>query len=229
MTCSRMGIIYFILLVMPLLVIMPMIAIVVAAGNSLPDWALMIIALLIVGIAVYWIIGFTKKWGTIPCTVEISESELKVTLKTKSVFYPGTVFQSSWADLKSASSGYETQRQERFYKVQFAKPDLTIYLNSPEKLTDAEKETEFGSIFLAYVALQNSDSEKQGKQPIDTRNFYQSTWAKVITYLIWLALAGFIIAKISMPESINSWKVAQFGICSAIWLSSYYINTRKRK
>ena len=206
-----------------------MIVIIVAAGNDLPDWALMMITFLIVGIAAYWIIGFTKKWGTIPCTVEISESELKVTLKNKSVFYPGTVFQSSWADLKSASSGYETQRQERFYKVQFSKPDLTIYLNSPEKLTDADKETEFGSFFLAYVALQNSDSEKQGKLPIDTRNFYQSTWAKALTYLMWLVLAGLIIAKIIIPESINSWKFAQFGIWSAIWLSSYYINTRKRK
>ncbi len=181
MTCSRMGIIVLILVLFPLIVAGSMIAILVAAGNDLPDWALVVIIFLILLLTAYWLIGFIKKWGTVPCTVEISERELKITLKKKSVFYPGTVFQSSWADLKSGSSGYEVQRQERFYKVQFSKPDLTVYLNSPEKVRDSNHETEFSSLFLAYVALQNVDSEKQGKQQIDTRNFYQSKWAKVIT------------------------------------------------
>lgn len=206
-----------------------MFAILIAAGNDLPDWAIGVFIAMTIGLALWWTIGFLKKWGTIPCTVEIDEKGIKVILKQKSIFYPGTVFQSAWVDLRAASSGYEPQRQEHFYKVEFSSPAITIYLDSTEKVSHAAEETEFGSLFLAYVALQNSASEKKGKEQIDTKNFYQSTWAKTLTYLMWLVLIGTTGAYFIVPDIVNPWKLLQFSIYSGIWITAYYANTRKKR
>ncbi len=229
MTCSRMGITILILVLFPLIVAGSMIAIIFAFGNNMPDWLLIVVIFIILLLTAYWLIGFIKKWGVSPCTAEIDDNGIKVTLKKKSVFYPATVFQSAWADLKSASSGYEPQRDEHFYKVEFSSPPITIYLNSPEKVKGVDEETEFGSLFLAYVALQNEAKQKQGKEQIDTRNFYQSTWAKWLTYLMWLVLIGTTVGYFIAPDSLNPWKLIQFGIYSGIWLTAYYLNTRKKK
>lgn len=229
MTCSRMGIIMLALVVFPLAICGIMFGILIAAGDDLPDWAIGTFIAITIGLALWWTIGFLKKWGNIPCTVELDEKRITIRLKQKSIFYPGTVFSSSWADLRAASSGYEPQRQQHFYKVQFSSPSITIYLNSTEVVSNAYEETEFGSLFLAYVALQNSDFEQKGKQPIDTKNFYQSGWAKAITFLMWPVLTGSLIASFAFPETVESIKVWQFSIYSGIWLAAYYSNNRKKR
>jgi hypothetical protein len=197
--------------------------------RDLPDWAIITIIILIITYVIIIVLYLLKKVSKIPCKVSLDDQGIKIELLSRSIFFPGKVFESSWSGISEVGSSYEPQRQNRFYKVSFSRPSITIYIDHTQKLEDPDEETEFGRLLMGYVALANQNLADGSAQRIDTRNFYQSGWARNVTIFVWIIMAGLFVFKIIYPDTIEFWRIAQFSIVAGIWLLAYRMNNRKKK
>lgn len=226
LTCSRVYSLFLIFLGLPIIMVGFM-AIIILSYNDMPDWAIIILIVLIATYIFQLIYYILKKNNQIPCLVQIDENGIKIELLKSSFFFSNKLYQSDWAGLRNVSSSYELQKQTRIYSISFSKPSITIYIDTTEKLNDSNLETEFGKILMEKVAEHNKLSSLTKEKIIDSKNFYQKPWAKVINQLVVIILIGLIGIEIFYPEKIDLWQFAYFIIVSFIWLLTYWLNNKK--
>lgn len=226
MTCSRVYSLFLIFLGLPIIMFV-FVAVCILSYNDMPDWAIIIVIVLIATYILQLIYYILKKNNRIPCLVQIDENGIKIELLKSSIFFPRNLFQSNWADLRNVNSSYELQKRTRFYSISFSKPPITIYIDTTEKLNDPSLETEFGKLLMEKVNEHNKLSSLTKEKIINTKNFYQKPWAKVINKLVGLILAGLLGIKIFYPEKIDLSQFAYFIIVSSIWLLTYWLNNKK--
>ena len=226
MTCSRVYSLFLIFLGLPI-IMFAFLALCILSYNEMPDWAIIILIILIVTYIFQLIYYILKKNNRMPCLVKIDENGIKIELQKNSFFFSKKLFQSDWADLRNVSSSYELQKQTRFYSISFSKPSITIYIDTTEKLSNPNLETEFGKLLMEKVAEHNKLSSLAKEKIIDTKNFYQQPWAKLINLLVSLILIGLIGIKIFYPEKIDLWQFTYFIIVAFIWLLTYWLNNKK--
>ena len=226
LTCSRGYSLFLIFLGLPIIMFVFM-AFCILSYKDIPDWAIIILIVLIATYIFQLIYYLLKKNNRIPCLVQIDENGIKIELQKSSFFFSNKLYQSDWEGIRNVSSRYELQKQTRLYSISFSKPSITIYIDTKEKLSNPNLETEFGKLLMEKVAEHNKLPSLTKEKIIDTKNFYQQPWAKVINILVVMILIGLIGIKIFYPEKIDLWQFAYFIIVSFIWLLTYWLNNKK--
>jgi hypothetical protein len=223
---SRNGILVLILLIIPLFIMTPIfIGIAMIWGGSLSDVALIavVVAVMIAGILLtVWMV---KRYATVPCEVSVSDSGIQVKLLRHSFLYGVSQYESEWGNIRNVSTNFDPQNSRRFYLVSFKKPNKTINL-SPKEKVEAAEETELGTALLSYVDKFNNQAAPAVQ--IHSRGFYDSTWAKTLTIIIWIGTVAVVVLSILEPDKIPLWRAGIFLAYSAIWLTAFYINRKKK-
>ena len=223
---SLQGKIVLVLIVIPLLWTIPLFAAVILIPG-MAEWMIMVlVALMLLG-AIISTLRIVNKQLTIPCQVMMDENKLEVKLLHHSFLYTITHYEAEWNNIENVSSNIDTQNNKRFYQVSFRNPAKTICLSPDDVITSNEEETEFGKSLMGYVNQFNSGNNTSSALKIHSKGFYDSWWAKLLTFFAWTMTTVVIVAKISNPGGISIWKAMGFLTYSAIWLTAYYAN-RKR-
>jgi hypothetical protein len=226
LTCQRIFVVVLILIFLPLLVTFSFIALLLAFSD-LPDWLVISSIFAMMGLNIALVLWAIKRLATIPCDVYLGPEKIRIHIRRPSIIFGRSDYESAWDKLENVSSNYEPRTEKRFYKITFTNPRITISIDSPEKVSPSE-ETLFGESLMKYVTSYNEETPAD-KPRIDTTNFYESTWAKVFTYIMWAALAVFTIVFIAIPDTMDGWRFGQFATGMGIWLAAYYINRSRKK
>lgn len=216
-----------ILVFIPLLLAGIFVSIILTTGN-MPEWMLITASCLLVILSITCTLIIYKRYGALPCEVQMSESGLDVKLLRHSFLYSISHYSSNWGNIENVSTNYDPNHNRRFYQVTFKKPKKTINLIPAEKVTHSGHETDFGNVLMNYVQNYNKQHQQEPTMQIHSRGFYDTVLAKVLTFLAWAMIAVIIIVKIISPGKISIWRSFAALAYSGMWLTAYYISKRKR-
>ena len=223
MTCQRIFVIVLILVMIPVFMMGIFFALILNF-HDLPDWILIPAIILNMGLIFFMVYKALKNWTNIPCEVYLSLEKIKIKLQRPSFIFSKTEYESNWDQLLNVSSNYEPRSSQRFYKISFSDPSITISLDAKQKVLPGE-ETEFGTLLLNYVEMENAKNITKPK--IDTTNFYQGKGALILTGFTWIFLIAICIVYL-ISDKIDAWRIVQFTAFASIWLSAYYFNRKKK-
>lgn len=224
--CQRLYAIVLILVVVPLVVVGLFVSVILTYGDGMPDWLLIVVIMIALGISIFATLKLISKYNSVPSSITLNDWGIQITLEKRSLFFTRKVYSSAWTDIKAFSSTYSDQKNTRFYKVGLSDPLINIYIDDTEFVPDSETETMFSTYVLEKVNEHNRHVDTKAK--IDTKNFYQSNWAKNLTYFVWVILAVLIVLGVFYSDVIEWWRIAQFAAFSGVWLVAYYANNRKK-
>lgn len=223
---SLSGKIVLVLIVIPLLWTIPLF-VAVALMPDMPEWMIPLLVVIILLGAIITTLRLVNNKLTVPCEVTMNDERLEIKLLRHSFLYTITHYESEWANIENVSSNIDTQNNKRFYQVRFRKPAKTISLSTDDIIETADEETEFGKILLSYVNKFNNSSSAAALK-IHSKGFYDSWWAKLLTFFAWVMTALVIVVSFTRPDSINIWKILGFFAYCVIWLTAYYTNRKKQ-
>jgi hypothetical protein len=226
LNCQRMYATVLILVVVPVIVILLLITLILLFAPDIPDWLLISLILLGIGGSTLLVLKLIKEFNAVPAIITLNDWGIKIELEKRSIFFPRNVYTSPWTNIRAFSSTYSDQKQTCFYKVGFNDPNIDIYIDDTETVQDSILETDFSTYVLERINEVNKHSLPSTK--IDTKNFYQSNWARNLTYLVWVVLVVLVVLGVFYKEIIEWWRIVQFASFSAVWLVAYYANNRKK-
>lgn len=222
---SLSGKIVLVLIVIPLLWTIPLF-VAIALMPDMPEWMILLLVVILLG-AIITTLRLLNNRLTVPCEVTMNDERLEVKLLRHSFLYTITHYEAEWNNIENVSSNIDTQNNKRFYQVRFRKPAKTISLSPDDIIESADEETEFGKILLSYVNKFNNISTAAALK-IHSKGFYDSWWAKLLTFFAWTMTALIVIAAFTKHSGINTWKVIGFFAYCIIWLTAYYTNRKKQ-
>jgi hypothetical protein len=223
---SLQGKVVLVLLVLPILWMIPLLVIFTLIPD-LPGWAIPVLTILVLTGAIISTIRFIGKYINVPCVVTMNEDKLEIELLRHSFLYTITHYESPWSNIENVSSNIDTKNNKRFYQVRFQNPGKIITLGSNESINTVSDETAFGKTLLDFVDKFNK-TETASSFKIHSNGFYDSWWAKLLTFFAWTMTALIIVVSFTKPGSINIWKVLGFFAYCVIWLTAYYTNRKKK-
>lgn len=223
---SRQGTLVLIIIAVPLIWLAPFFAAVFLIHNMADWFVITIIILMMVG-SLTTLLWMIKRYATVPCEVLMDENRLEVKLLRHSILYFVTHYETNWSNIENVSTNFNNQTNKRFYQVTFKNPGKIITLEPNQVLKSINEETIFGNTLNNYVDKFNTSQQLPASMQIHSKGFYDTRWAKLITFFAWGMTAVIIVAKIASPESISSWKILSFLVYSSMWLTVYYANRGK--
>lgn len=226
MKCQRVYAVVLILVLIPSILVVGFIFLLTSIPAVLPDWLVLTSSFLLVGLSAVLTLLAIMKWANLPCSVTLNEDGVIVSLKRRSPFFRKWVYTCSWREIRAVSSNFDSQTGGRFYKLGMRSGDGNIYLSPDEKTNTPVLETEFGSVLMQFVEVAEQLPDKK-LQPIDKKNFYQSTWAYWLTRVVLVLNIVLWGVFIFADESMDAWQVTRFSLFSGVWLTAYYLNKGK--
>lgn len=225
LNCQRIYATVLILVAVPVVFIGGLIVILITWARIIPDWILISSIVLVLATSLLVTLILLGKYNSVPAIITLNDWGITIRLQKRSIFFPRMIYTSAWTNINAFSSTFSNQKLTRFYKVGFNDPSIDIYIDDIETLTNSSEETVFSSFVLQRVNEFNRHTSP--KTQINTKNFYQSNWAKNLTYLVWVILAFLLGISALYSNTIEWWRIAQFAALSGVWLASYYANNRK--
>lgn len=224
-TFSRNPVIVLLLVLVPLTVtavfMVPLLMI-----RDLPEWLIFLIIGVIMVTSIRLLLLLLKKWGSIAAEVQIGEEGIEIKLLQCSPFYTRKEYHSAWEGLANVSSNYDPQHTKRFYSLTLRHPHITVSLQPAESVADSDTETAFGAALIDGVGRYNAAHAAVPQAQIRQRGFYDAWWAKGLTGLAYLSMAGVVLGYFVNREVFGLWRVVQVLCFSALWLAAYYANRR---
>lgn len=221
----RTGAIVAILVFIPLLLVGIFVSIILAI-KEIPEWILITAICLLVIFSMILTLIIYKRYGSLPCQVQMSEDGLDIKLLRHSFLYNISHYSSTWSNIQNISTNYDPNHSRRFYQVTFKKPKRTINLIPTEKVANAGEETDFGKTLMDHVEKYNEQHDPS--MQIHSRGFYDTFFAKALTFLAFAMAVAVILIKFIAPASIDNWRTMAVLAYSFIWLYSYYMNRPKK-
>lgn len=225
-TFSRNYVVVLILVLIPLSVVAVFLSLLLST-KDLPDWAVLLSSVVMMGVSLGAVLLTLKHWGTVPAIVNMDAEGLSIRLKHWSPFYPRRDYSSHWDGLSNVSTNYDPQHNKRFYLISF-KHSATVSID-PGDVASEDSETPFGNVLLGFVEQYNSTHTSKPETLIRRRGFYDTWWAKGLTGCCYLFIAIAIIGYFVDGDTFPLWRLIQVISFSSLWIAAYYANKRHSK
>lgn len=218
---SKNNLLIVLMVLIPLLGTLLLLYFLLMLPKDFPDWAVYTIifsALLLMAGAVIFVL--TKKI-TVPCRIDIDQQGVAYQLEKFNPFYRRQHFSSAWDNISNISeSSYNGQAN--YYQITFINPAFTINL-SPIKGNELEAEQFFETI----SAYQENYNLAHQTSPILAKNFYQSNWARFLTWIFYAVTLTVLILLFTNSTRLDWYRPISLLCIGSIWISNYYRNTKK--
>jgi ABC-type multidrug transport system fused ATPase/permease subunit len=189
--------------------------------KGMPDWLIYAIIISFLVLLVCGLLYLILKKITVRCNIRITEFGVEYQLEHKNIFYRRQEFFSNWENITNiAQSSYNGQAN--YYRITFVDPNFTINL-SPVK----GKEEEAEAFFETISAHQESYNLSHQNAPIQAKNFYQGTLARILTWFFYLMTLAVILIFITDAKEIDWYRPISLFCFGSIWVANYYRNTKK--
>jgi hypothetical protein len=186
-----------------------------------PDWLVIgIICVYLVLLVLGVLYGINKK-ASIPCKVTVNEKGVGFEFEKSSFLYKIDKFFSGWENITNISENFY-DGEANFYRITFNNPSFTANFSAIKgEEAGAEK---FYSELAYYQELYNLNHQEA---PIRSKNFYETIWARLITWLFY-SMAILVIAMYFLsPKAFEWYRTISLFCFGSIWIGNYYKNTKK--
>ena len=191
-------------------------------AKNTPDWiiwAIIFSGLIFMIFSIVWVL--TKQLTT-PCTVTMNENGISFELEKRNLFYRLNSHFSGWENVDNISETLGNGSGNFFYQVKFKNPNFTANF-SPIKTEEADAEKFFAT--LSYY--QDSYNLSHALKPINSKSFYDTFWARSVTWLFYIMVIVIIILAFTTSKAVGWWRTVSVLCFGSIWVANYYHNTKK--
>jgi hypothetical protein len=218
----------WVLLLFPILMIAPLIAVLLSVKN-LSDFVLLTSVLIWMGLMIVAMIYVVNKQLMMPANLVINKDGLEVLPEKKTIFYSFDKLLISFDNIKSMTDDDDVQQNYRkFFTVKTKNPSRKIMLLAPKKQSVAETEACALALHTAIKDYNNSPVAT-GSGIIKEGSFYTSTFGKVITILFASTLVITLVVKFINPESVPGYRLVALLSFSLLWFMNFFNARRKEK
>ncbi len=186
-----------------------------------PDWIIISIICISLILMAGAVLYFVTKKAVIPCKITVNDYGVSFKLEHSSFIYKRDDFYSSWENITNVSEN-DYNGEANFYRITFKNPSFTANF-SAIKGEEAEAE-EFYSELVYYQELYNLNHQEA---PIQSRNFYETIWARLITWLFYLMIMIITTLYITSSKEMDWYRTISLLCFGSIWVGNYYRNTKK--
>ncbi|TCC93449.1 hypothetical protein EZ428_01375 [Pedobacter frigiditerrae] len=189
--------------------------------KDLPDWIIYGLIVFFLIVLVVSLLLMIKKWLNVPCKTFVNESGISFKFEKKNFFYKYNTFFSGWENVTNISDTAYNE-QGNFYQITFKNPSFTANFSAIK--TEEEDAEKFFNELTYYQDLYNLSHPKI---PISSKNFYESTLARMITLLFYILVIAIPMVYFTTDKNIDWWRVISLFCFGSIWVGNYYKNTKK--
>ncbi|WP_316769555.1 hypothetical protein [Pedobacter frigiditerrae] len=198
-----------------------MFAILLNLPKDLPDLIIYILIVFFLIILVLSLLLIIKKYLNIPCKTFVDETGISFKFEQKNVFYKYNDFFSGWENVTNISDTAYNE-QGNFYQITFKNPSFTANFSAIKG--EEENAEKFFDELTYYQDLYNLSNPNT---LISSKSFYESTWARMITWLFYILVIAVPIIYFTTDKSIDWWRIISLFCFGSIWVGNYYKNTKK--
>lgn len=189
--------------------------------KTTPDWIIIAIIVISLVLMAGSVILFATKQLTVPCKMTVNHFGISYEFERRNIFYRRNSFFSGWENVTNISENFNSG-QDNFYRIAFKSPSFTINL-SPIKGETEQAEAFFHE--LTYYQEQYNLSHLS--TPIQSRNFYQSHWARLITWLFYIMVIVVIGSSFTDLITLDWYRNISMFCFGSVWVANYYKNTKR--
>lgn len=218
---SKNSVLILAMILIPIFGVGLMFAILLNLTKDLPDWTIFSFIIFFLFVLVISLLYIIKKWLNVACNTFVNESGISFKFEKKNFFYKYNDFFSGWENVTNiAETAYN--EQGNFYQITFKNPSFTANFSAIK--AEEEHAQKFFNELTYYQDLYNLSHPKT---QISSKSFYESTWARMITWLFYILVIAIPILYFTTDKSVDWWRITSLLCFGSIWVGNYYKNTKK--
>lgn len=218
---SKNSVLIMAMILIPIFGVGLMFAILLNLPKDLPDWTIFSFIIFFLFVLVVSLLYIIKKWLNVPCNTFVNETGISFKFEKKNFFYKYNDFFSGWENVTNISETAYNE-QGNFYQITFKNPSFTANFSAIKA-----KEEHAEKFFNELTYYQDLYNLSHPKTQISSKTFYESLWARMITWLFYILVIAIPILYFTTDKNIDWWRVTSLLCFGSIWIGNYYKNTNK--
>ncbi|MCW3106413.1 MAG: hypothetical protein JWQ09_919 [Segetibacter sp.] len=171
---------------------------------------------------------FMNKVVNLPAQVTITPEAINITLDHTNFLYSKKEILIELGNIEKLTEDINNQNNDKkYFTITTRQPAKSILIMQPRKMDDSII-NEFSAMLHNNIQSYNSNPHTPVATKIKEGSFYDATWAKVITYITYIALAAVPVAAL-VGANIEWYKIIQVYAFGIAWLIAYHTGRKKSK
>ena len=219
LTFARQGLQVATLVVVPLVLVPALVGVLILVphiGNI--EWLFVLITMACIGLIAWASIKAYFAWAVVPCTVDVGNNEIVITLHKRTLFYPYRQKIITPANIINASCNMDVRLGKSFVNIKTYKPKATYMLQYLDDRADDPNPV----VWTNIEALINVYNQNQGTNQITNVGFFEGGAVKWLMYICGVFLVAFAITMIVDSNYRTTDHYFKLGYFAFVFAGLYY-------